>query len=67
MHNLSAYVEERLKLPVGETKLDLSAGLRMEKVFIEGSPYRHTVTWSPRLNLRWELGRHFAIRGGWGI
>lgn len=67
MHNLAVYIEERLKFPVGRTSLELSAGLRMENVFIKGSEYRHTNTFSPRFNAKWQFGKHVAVRGGWGI
>lgn len=67
MHNLSVYAEEHLALPVGKTKLELTAGLRLEDVFIRKSLYNNKLTLSPRFNLRWELSEAFAIRGGWGI
>lgn len=67
MHNLSAYAEEHLTLPVGRTKLELTAGLRIENVFIRNSLYDKKTTLSPRLNARWEFCEGFAIRGGWGI
>ena len=67
MHNFSIYAEERLKLPVGRTSLEISAGLRFENVFIQGSDYKHTNTLSPRLNARWDFNEHWALRGGWGI
>lgn len=67
MHNLSAYVEEHFTLPVGATKLELTAGLRMENVFIQGSQYKNMNTWSPRFNGKWSFGPSFSIRGGWGV
>lgn len=67
MHNFSIYAEERLKLPIGRTSLEISAGLRFENVFIQGSDYKHTNTLSPRLNARWDFNEHWALRGGWGI
>ena len=67
MHNISAFAEERVKLPVGTSSLEVSAGLRFENVQIPGSEYRHNNSISPRLNLRWDFGKHWAIRGGWGI
>ena len=67
MHNLSAYVEEHLTLPVAQTKLELTAGLRMENVFISNSLYNNKTTFSPRFNAKWQLAEGFSIRGGWGI
>ena len=67
MHNLSAYVEEHLTLPVAQTKLELTAGLRMENVYIANSLYNNKSTFSPRFNAKWQLAEGFSIRGGWGI
>ena len=67
MHNLSVYAEEHLTLPVGPTKLELTAGLRLENVFIRNSLYTGKTTLSPRFNARWELTEGLAVRGGWGI
>lgn len=67
MHNLSVYAEEHLTLPVASTKLELTAGLRMENVFIRSSLYSGKTTFSPRFNAKWHLAEGFAIRGGWGV
>ena len=67
MHNLSVYAEEHLTIPVGKTKLDITAGLRMENVYIKNSLYSNKTTLSPRFNLKWQLADGFSIRGGWGI
>jgi len=67
MHNLSAYVEEHLTLPVAETTLEVTAGLRMENVFISNSLYTNKTTFSPRFNAKWKLAEGFALRGGWGV
>ena len=67
MHNLSVYAEEHLTLPVSGTKLEVTAGLRLENVFIQGSLYNKKATLSPRFNLKWQLAEGFAVRGGWGI
>jgi outer membrane receptor for ferrienterochelin and colicin len=67
MHNLSAYVEEHLTLPVAQTKLELTAGLRMENVYIANSLYNNKSTFSPRFNAKWQLAEGFSVRGGWGI
>ena len=67
MHNLSAYAEEHLTFPVGKTKVEITAGLRMENVFIKNSLYNNKTTFSPRFNAKWEITEGFAIRGGWGV
>lgn len=67
MHNLSVYAEEHLTLPIEGTKLEVTAGLRLENVFIQGSLYNKKATLSPRFNLKWQLAEGFAVRGGWGI
>ena len=67
MHNLSVYAEENLILPVGKGSVDITAGLRMENVFIAGTEYDHMNTLSPRFNIRWNISDNFSIRGGWGV
>ena len=67
MHNLSVYAEEHLTLPVASTKVEVTAGLRLENVFIRNSLYNKKTTLSPRFNLKWQLSEAFALRGGWGI
>lgn len=67
MHNFSLYAEEHLSLPIAKTKLEITAGLRLENVFIKNSEYNHKTTLSPRFNLKWQLVEGFSIRGGWGI
>lgn len=67
MHNLSVYAEEHLTLPVAGTKVEITAGIRLENVFIRNSLYNRKATLSPRFNARWELAEGLAIRGGWGI
>ena len=67
MHNLSVYAEEHLTMPIAHTKLEITAGLRMENVFIKNSLYNNKTTFSPRFNAKWQLTEGLAIRGGWGI
>lgn len=67
MHNLSAYVEQTLSLPVGGTRLTVTAGARLEKLHIRDAQYDRTTTLSPRLNMRWQFTPGFAMRAGWGI
>ena len=67
MHNLSVYAEEHLTLPIAQTKLELTAGLRLENVFIKNSLYSNKTTLSPRFNLKWQLTDGASVRGGWGV
>ncbi len=67
MHNLSVYVEENFAFPIGRTTLELTAGLRFEKVFIRNADYNDLNTLSPRLNARWRFTDNISLRGGWGI
>lgn len=67
MHNLAYWLEENLTLAVGSTSFSLMAGLRGETTFIAGTDYRHTSTWSPRLNARWKFSDKVTLRGGWGL
>lgn len=64
MHNVSFYVEENLHAPFG---IELSAGIRVENVYVNGSEYSGMRTVSPRLNAKWALNKAFSIRGGWGL
>ena len=67
MHNLAFYAEENVEIPVGKTLLGLSAGIRLENVFVKGTQYRNVSSLSPRFNLRWKLSDLLTLRGGWGI
>ena len=67
MHNLSVYAEERFTIPLAGTELDLTAGLRLEKVMISGAAYDRMTTLSPRLNAKWKISKNFSLHGGWGV
>ncbi len=67
MHNLALYAEENLTLPVGSTKLQLSAGLRLENVFVKNTEYKNVSSLSPRFNAKWEFTDGLSLRAGWGI
>ena len=67
MHNLALWVEEKFEVPVGESQLALTAGLRGETVLLKGTAYKNLRALSPRLGVRWNLPLGFALRGGWGI
>ena len=67
MHNLSVYAEEHLTFPIAQTKFELTAGLRLENIFIRNSLYKGKTTLSPRFNGKWKLTDALSVRGGWGI
>lgn len=67
MHNISAYAEEDLTIPVGKTRIQAVAGLRFEDVYIAGTQYDGMQTLSPRVNVKWQFSDAFSVRGGWGI
>ena len=67
MHNIALYVEEKLTVAIGRTSLQVVAGVRGEKTFIRDAQYDNTATLSPRLNMRWRLGRRVSVRAGWGF
>ena len=67
MHNLSVYAEENLAFPIATTRLEVTAGLRMESVFIRNSLYNSKSTLSPRFNAKWKFSDAVSVRGGWGI
>ena len=67
MHNVSLYAEEDFTMPIGSTRFQLVAGLRLENVFVAGTEYENMNTLSPRVNAKWSITDKFSIRGGWGI
>ena len=67
MHTLAGYLEDNITIPLGKTSLNLMAGLRMEKVFLSGTSYQNLHILSPRFNAKWNIGKNFSVRGGWGI
>lgn len=67
MHNLALYAEEDYTFPVGKTTVEVSAGLRMENLFVKNTDYKNVSSLSPRLNAKWKLSDNLSIRGGLGI
>ncbi len=64
MHSVSPYIEEDFTFPFG---LEITAGLRMDNVIVKGSAYNNVRSLSPRLNVKWQITKDFAVRGGWGV
>ena len=67
LHNLATYLEDNLTVPIGKTSLSLSAGLRMENIFVKGTEYKDVSSLSPRFNIKWKLLDGLSLRGGWGV
>ena len=67
MHNVAAYIEEDYTFPIGKTSLQISAGLRLENLFVKDTDYKNVSSLSPRFNAKWKISDNFSIRGGWGV
>ena len=67
MHNLALYAEEDYTFPIGKTSLQVSAGLRMENLFVKDTDYKNVSSLSPRFNAKWKFSNNFSVRGGWGV
>lgn len=74
MNNFSAYIEEKVTLPVTSlSTFQLTAGLRSDMTFIKGSEYGSAATFSPRFNARYIFWQEtdrwvssLSMYGGWG-
>ncbi len=76
MHNIGAYLEENLMLPIGSGRLNLIAGVRSDNTVIRGSEYGVTSSFSPRFNAKYTIlqrqgrerktVRELSIRASWG-
>ena len=67
MHNVAAYIEEDYTFPIGKTSLQISAGLRLENLFVKDTDYKNVSSLSPRFNVKWKISDNLSIRGGWGV
>ena len=67
MHNVAAYIEEDYTFPIGKTSLQISAGLRLENLFVKDNDYKNVSSLSPRFNAKWKISDDLSIRGGWGV
>ncbi len=67
MHNVAAYIEEDYTFPIGKTSLQISAGLRLETLFVKDTDYKNVSSLSPRFNAKWKISDNLSIRGGWGV
>ena len=67
MHNVAVYLEEDYTFPIGKTSLQISAGLRLDNLFVKDTDYKNVSSLSPRFNAKWKISDNFSIRGGWGV
>lgn len=76
VHNINAYLEDNLNLPIAQGNLSLIAGVRTEKTIIEGMDYKGALSASPRFNARYSFFekpkrsgflRSMSLRAGWGM
>jgi len=76
LHNVNAYVEDNVTIPIGKTSLSLVGGVRLEANYIKDMSYKNATSASPRFNGRYTLVdkktasgfiRNLSIRGGWGM
>ena len=77
MNNIAAYIEENITIPIGNTRLNIVAGLRNDNTIIRNSAYGTTSSLSPRFNLkytvlspknRWDKTvRELSFRASWGV
>lgn len=76
LHNVNAYIEDNVTVPIGKTTLSLIAGVRVESNFIKDMTYNSAISASPRFNGRYtiidtkkrsSLLRKLSIRGAWGM
>lgn len=77
MNNIAAYIEDNVMIPIGDTKLNLIAGIRNDNTMIKGSAYGTTSSISPRMNAKYTVFnpkgrrnktiRELSFRASWGI
>ena len=76
MHNVAAYAEDRFSITTNDHggELQVRAGLRADVTHINRSDYGTVSSWSPRLNVKYDLWQHrpewwiegLSIHCGWG-
>lgn len=73
MNNLALFAEEKLTIPINQSALELTAGLRSDMTFINQSEYGTVQSLSPRFNAKYVLWKNkkgaikdLSLYGGWG-
>ena len=74
IHNLSLFADNRFGVQLGETKLELLAGLRFNYILPnEKFELNNSFSLNPQASVNWTLIdrgttiRHLSFRGGWGV
>jgi outer membrane receptor for ferrienterochelin and colicin len=76
LNQYSVFIEDKVKLPIATTNLDIQAGMRINNLRPKGLfDTRFKFTYEPRLNLKYQilnrknnsLFEDLSIRGGYGI
>lgn len=76
LHQYSIFAEDKVKLPIGSTNLDLQAGIRINNIRPKGLfDTNFDFTYEPRLNLKYQifnrknnsLFQNLSIKAGYGI
>lgn len=75
MHNIGAFAEDNIMIPIGAGHLNLIAGIRWDNTYIKGSAYGLTSSLSPRFNAKYTVVegasdrflRDLSFRGSWGV
>ncbi len=73
LHNLTGYLEDNFKVPLGSTQLEIQAGARLGAIFAPGVNTDAFFGVEPRVNGRYTLVkrpsglRELVLRGGWGV
>lgn len=73
MNNLALFAEEKVSIPISQSVLEVTAGLRSDMTFINQSEYGTVHSLSPRFNVKYVFWKNkkgivkdLSIYGGWG-
>lgn len=72
-NNLAVYLEDKIRVQIFNRDLQLTAGVRSDNTFIDGTEYTKVKNISPRMNLQYDLLKsrnqdlkYIRIKAGWG-
>ncbi len=73
LHHVTAYLEDNITIPLGQTTLELQAGARFNYIMASGLSTSSFGRIEPRTNARYTIVkkqeglRELSLRGGWGL